>query len=476
MWKSAPSGPATSSAKNSPTLRPVIRRTTSPTRNPWVTEWYPAAVPGSHCGACAARRAVADRQSYSSSIGPSQSGRPAVCASRCRTSTPSLPATANSGQYRPTGAARSRSPRSARTSAHSAVIVLVTDQTLVIVFRCHGIVRSESANPPQPSTTGSPSTKTATEAPASPSSSNPASALGTAVNRSSYEPWISAMRRISAHCPPQGQSNWPIDGGGVVALGPHPPARRILVSALRRPQDLVPSRVGVRLPCPALGSIPWSGSQSLQGRALHLRALRRAAGGGATVRVRVRCLCCRGRRAAGAASWGSARADDRIAVLVPPRWATAERSPRCPALPGDRALPPRSGGRPADGEDRPRRHAGVRGGGLAAHQRRPGTRTADSAAGRPADHVRDVHRRLGTHPQRRGRRAGRLSVRAGDRADLVEPRPDRGDLPGGGKVAAAGEQPDGGADQRDAHPCRGRAGTVAAAQGRVVETLVGAVV
>ena len=63
MWKSAPSGPATSSAKNPPTLRPVIRRTTSPTRNPWVSEWYPAAVPGSHCGACAASRAVAAGQS-----------------------------------------------------------------------------------------------------------------------------------------------------------------------------------------------------------------------------------------------------------------------------------------------------------------------------------------------------------------------------------------------------------------------------
>src|SRR3954447_21504643 len=72
-------------------------------------------------------------------------------------------------------------------------MVLVTDQTLVIVFRCHGTVRSVSANPPQTSTTGSPSTKTATEAPASPASSNPASAFGTAVNRSSYEPWMSAM-------------------------------------------------------------------------------------------------------------------------------------------------------------------------------------------------------------------------------------------------------------------------------------------
>ena len=45
---------------------------------------------------------------------PSQSGRPAVCASRCRTSTSSLPAAANSGQYRATGASRSSSPRSAR--------------------------------------------------------------------------------------------------------------------------------------------------------------------------------------------------------------------------------------------------------------------------------------------------------------------------------------------------------------------------
>src|SRR4051794_9015790 len=62
-------------------------------------------------------------------------------------------------------------------------------------------MRSESANPPQTSTTGSPSTNTATEAPASPASSSPASALGTAVNRSSYAPWISAMRRTTAHRP-----------------------------------------------------------------------------------------------------------------------------------------------------------------------------------------------------------------------------------------------------------------------------------
>ena len=63
MWKSAPSGLATSSAKNRPMLRPLTRRTTSPTRNPKVTEWYPAAVPGSHSGACAASPAVTRSQS-----------------------------------------------------------------------------------------------------------------------------------------------------------------------------------------------------------------------------------------------------------------------------------------------------------------------------------------------------------------------------------------------------------------------------
>ncbi len=39
MWKSAPRGPATSSAKKVPRLLPEIRRTTSPTKKPWVTAW-----------------------------------------------------------------------------------------------------------------------------------------------------------------------------------------------------------------------------------------------------------------------------------------------------------------------------------------------------------------------------------------------------------------------------------------------------
>jgi hypothetical protein len=39
MWKSAPSGRAISSAKNVPTERPSMRRTTSPTRFPCDTAW-----------------------------------------------------------------------------------------------------------------------------------------------------------------------------------------------------------------------------------------------------------------------------------------------------------------------------------------------------------------------------------------------------------------------------------------------------
>ena len=46
-------------------------------------------------------------------------------------------------------------------------MVLVVDQTLVIVSRSHGRVFSASAQPPQMSTTGSPCRKTATDAPRS---------------------------------------------------------------------------------------------------------------------------------------------------------------------------------------------------------------------------------------------------------------------------------------------------------------------
>ena len=39
MWKSAPSGPATSSAKNVPSERPETRLTISPSRYPWLIAW-----------------------------------------------------------------------------------------------------------------------------------------------------------------------------------------------------------------------------------------------------------------------------------------------------------------------------------------------------------------------------------------------------------------------------------------------------
>src|SRR3954453_17766992 len=105
-------------------------------------------------------------------------------------------------------------------------MVLVTDQTLVMVSRRHGMVRSASATPPQTSTTGLPSTKTATEPPVSPSSRYPASAVGTAVNRSSYVPWMSAMLRTSSH---------PAAGGNRISAGASgltgPPCAHSLLSS-----------------------------------------------------------------------------------------------------------------------------------------------------------------------------------------------------------------------------------------------------
>src|SRR4051794_11638578 len=129
--------------------------------------WYPDAVPGSHHGSWAARSDVAFSQSYRSSrfMGSVHPGRPAVCDIRWRTSTPSLPAAANSGQYLATGACTSSSPRSTRTRAQRAVIVLVVDQTLVMVSRSHGADPLVSTVPAQMSTTGSPSTTTAADAP-----------------------------------------------------------------------------------------------------------------------------------------------------------------------------------------------------------------------------------------------------------------------------------------------------------------------
>ena len=68
-------------------------------------------------------------------------------------------------------------------------MVLVVDHTLVMVSRSQGFVFSASAQPPQMSTTGSPWTYTATDAPmSSPESSWPASVVRTASKRGSQVP------------------------------------------------------------------------------------------------------------------------------------------------------------------------------------------------------------------------------------------------------------------------------------------------
>ena len=65
-------------------------------------------------------------------------------------------------------------------------MVLVVDQTFVMVSRSQGRVFSSSAQPPQMSTTGSPCRKTATEAPRSaPVSSWSASVARTGSKRGS---------------------------------------------------------------------------------------------------------------------------------------------------------------------------------------------------------------------------------------------------------------------------------------------------
>src|SRR5437763_1689695 len=108
-------------------------------------------------------------QSYMSSTatGCAQPETPEVCAIRWRTSMPSLPLAANSGQYLVTGAYTSSSPRSTSSSAASESMVLVVDQTLTMVSRSHWRVRSASAQPPHMSTTNSPSTVTAMDPPSS---------------------------------------------------------------------------------------------------------------------------------------------------------------------------------------------------------------------------------------------------------------------------------------------------------------------
>src|SRR4051794_18049118 len=125
----------------------------------------------------------------STTTGCAQAETPDVCDVRCRTSIASLPFAANSGQYFATGACTSSSPREATTSAESDVIVFVVDQTFVIVSDAHGVVFSASVQPPHMSTTISPSSVTATDAPrSSPESMFAESSSRILLNRGSQVP------------------------------------------------------------------------------------------------------------------------------------------------------------------------------------------------------------------------------------------------------------------------------------------------
>ncbi len=73
-------------------------------------------------------------------------------------------------------------------------MVLVVDQTLVMVCSSHGVVLAASRKPPHMSTAMSPSRSTTIDAPSSsPESTFLASASRTASNRLSHVPLMSAM-------------------------------------------------------------------------------------------------------------------------------------------------------------------------------------------------------------------------------------------------------------------------------------------
>src|SRR5262245_10009944 len=97
---------------------------------PYVIGWYALTVPGASQGAWRARVVVAFSQSRMSSnvIVSVQPGIPAVLPRNMRVVMALLPWGANSGQYLVTGAFRSSSPRSARMSAHRAVIVFAVEK------------------------------------------------------------------------------------------------------------------------------------------------------------------------------------------------------------------------------------------------------------------------------------------------------------------------------------------------------------
>ena len=88
---------------------------------------------------------------------------------------------------------------SATISAQRTVMVLVVDQTFVIVSRSQGSVPAASAEPAQTSTTSSPSWTTATEAP----TSRPWSKLAANGVPHSGEPLVARPVHLD-HCVPLG--------------------------------------------------------------------------------------------------------------------------------------------------------------------------------------------------------------------------------------------------------------------------------
>src|SRR4051812_25205105 len=93
-------------------------------------------------------------------------------------------------------------PRSHSSRAHTAVRPLVVENTRARVSSCHGVSLPASADPPQMSTTGRPSTWTATAAPTSPSSSKfLAKARRTGSKLGSQVPWTSTTRTLPGVVP-----------------------------------------------------------------------------------------------------------------------------------------------------------------------------------------------------------------------------------------------------------------------------------
>ena len=130
-WKSTPSGPEISSRMSWPTVFPVTRRITSPTRKPERHR-----VVGEGGTRFPKRFLIPEEANHRVPIQESsgrlqfvQCGQSRKMREQVANGSLSLPAAANSGQYRATGASRSSSPRSMSRFATSAVIPLVADIT-----------------------------------------------------------------------------------------------------------------------------------------------------------------------------------------------------------------------------------------------------------------------------------------------------------------------------------------------------------